>query len=277
MRRSVPTVIALVALAGLARPAGRRFLDRLLRLPPVAWRTDLAASVGNAGARLRIDHRDGVFRRSSRCQGLGGGEAPCLNPTPGASCTATLASEGIGCPARGGSSRGRRLGTDRRSRCCWPRLGIRAAHRRAQLTGAAPSHTTDVAGPAPRLLGSGDAERVTSNGIRIAYDEFGDPRATPMLLIMGLGAQMILWPTSSAPTSPSAAIASSASTIATSASRVGWTISACRTCSVFSPRVATRSRDGAVSAEGHGRRRRRPARRARHRQRPHRRRLDGAA
>jgi len=34
---------------------------------------------------------------------------------------------------------------------------------------------------------------VTSNGIRIAYDEFGDPRATPMLLIMGLGAQMILW------------------------------------------------------------------------------------
>ncbi len=35
---------------------------------------------------------------------------------------------------------------------------------------------------------------VASNGIRIAYDEFGDARATPMLLIMGLGAQMILWP-----------------------------------------------------------------------------------
>ena len=34
---------------------------------------------------------------------------------------------------------------------------------------------------------------VLSNGIRIAYDEFGDTRATPMLLIMGLGAQMILW------------------------------------------------------------------------------------
>src|SRR5512143_392627 len=34
---------------------------------------------------------------------------------------------------------------------------------------------------------------VLSNGIRIAYDEFGDTHATPMLLIMGLGAQMILW------------------------------------------------------------------------------------
>jgi len=34
---------------------------------------------------------------------------------------------------------------------------------------------------------------VASNGIRIAYDEFGDPHATPMLLVMGLGAQMILW------------------------------------------------------------------------------------
>jgi pimeloyl-ACP methyl ester carboxylesterase len=34
---------------------------------------------------------------------------------------------------------------------------------------------------------------ITANRIRIAYEEFGDPRATPMLLIMGLGAQMILW------------------------------------------------------------------------------------
>jgi pimeloyl-ACP methyl ester carboxylesterase len=34
---------------------------------------------------------------------------------------------------------------------------------------------------------------LTANGLRIAYEEFGDRRATPMLLIMGLGAQMILW------------------------------------------------------------------------------------
>jgi pimeloyl-ACP methyl ester carboxylesterase len=34
---------------------------------------------------------------------------------------------------------------------------------------------------------------LTANGLRIAYEEFGDRRAAPMLLIMGLGAQMILW------------------------------------------------------------------------------------
>lgn len=32
-----------------------------------------------------------------------------------------------------------------------------------------------------------------SNGIRLAYEEFGDRDATPLLLIMGLGAQMVLW------------------------------------------------------------------------------------
>ena len=34
---------------------------------------------------------------------------------------------------------------------------------------------------------------VESNGIRLAYDSFGDSGATPILLIMGLGAQMIAW------------------------------------------------------------------------------------
>ncbi len=32
-----------------------------------------------------------------------------------------------------------------------------------------------------------------ANGIEITYDTFGDPQAKPMLLIMGLGAQMIAW------------------------------------------------------------------------------------
>ncbi|MEO8601444.1 MAG: alpha/beta hydrolase [bacterium] len=32
-----------------------------------------------------------------------------------------------------------------------------------------------------------------ANGLRLAYEEFGDRQQTPMLLIMGLGAQMILW------------------------------------------------------------------------------------
>ncbi len=34
---------------------------------------------------------------------------------------------------------------------------------------------------------------VSANGIRIEYEEFGDRTAPPLLLIMGLGAQMILW------------------------------------------------------------------------------------
>jgi pimeloyl-ACP methyl ester carboxylesterase len=35
---------------------------------------------------------------------------------------------------------------------------------------------------------------ITSNGIGICYDTAGDPRAVPVLLIMGLGMQLIAWP-----------------------------------------------------------------------------------
>jgi pimeloyl-ACP methyl ester carboxylesterase len=38
-----------------------------------------------------------------------------------------------------------------------------------------------------------DEASVKANGIDIAYDTFGDASAPPMLLIMGLGAQMIAW------------------------------------------------------------------------------------
>lgn len=34
---------------------------------------------------------------------------------------------------------------------------------------------------------------VRANGIRIEYETFGDPRGRPLLLIMGLGQQMIVW------------------------------------------------------------------------------------
>ena len=34
---------------------------------------------------------------------------------------------------------------------------------------------------------------VTANGIQIEYDTFGDPLSPPLLLIMGLGEQMIGW------------------------------------------------------------------------------------
>jgi pimeloyl-ACP methyl ester carboxylesterase len=36
--------------------------------------------------------------------------------------------------------------------------------------------------------------QVTANGIRIEYDEHGKPGDPPVLLVMGLGAQMTLWP-----------------------------------------------------------------------------------
>jgi pimeloyl-ACP methyl ester carboxylesterase len=36
-------------------------------------------------------------------------------------------------------------------------------------------------------------ETVKANGIEIAYETFGDPSARPLLLVMGLGAQMIVW------------------------------------------------------------------------------------
>jgi len=35
--------------------------------------------------------------------------------------------------------------------------------------------------------------RARSNGIELAYDSFGDARAQPLILIMGLGTQMIAW------------------------------------------------------------------------------------
>ncbi len=35
--------------------------------------------------------------------------------------------------------------------------------------------------------------RARANGLDIEYEEFGDPKAAPLLLVMGLGAQMISW------------------------------------------------------------------------------------
>ena len=34
---------------------------------------------------------------------------------------------------------------------------------------------------------------ITANGITIEYETFGSPSATPLLLVMGLGAQMVSW------------------------------------------------------------------------------------
>lgn len=39
-----------------------------------------------------------------------------------------------------------------------------------------------------------ETQRTTANGIDIAYETFGDPDGVPLLLVMGLGTQMIAWP-----------------------------------------------------------------------------------
>jgi pimeloyl-ACP methyl ester carboxylesterase len=36
--------------------------------------------------------------------------------------------------------------------------------------------------------------RVAANGIELAYETFGDPAAPPVVLVMGLGTQMLAWP-----------------------------------------------------------------------------------
>ena len=36
--------------------------------------------------------------------------------------------------------------------------------------------------------------QITANGIQLEYEAFGDPAETPLLLVMGLGAQLTLWP-----------------------------------------------------------------------------------
>lgn len=44
-----------------------------------------------------------------------------------------------------------------------------------------------------RKVPRSDPASVKSNGIEIVYDTFGEPPAPPLLLIMGLGQQMIVW------------------------------------------------------------------------------------
>lgn len=43
-------------------------------------------------------------------------------------------------------------------------------------------------------LSSPKTQRVAANGIELAYETFGDPGDPPVVLVMGLGTQMIAWP-----------------------------------------------------------------------------------
>jgi pimeloyl-ACP methyl ester carboxylesterase len=44
-----------------------------------------------------------------------------------------------------------------------------------------------------KIVHHSEPTRITSNGIDLIYDTFGEPDGTPLLLIMGLGCQMIDW------------------------------------------------------------------------------------
>ena len=36
--------------------------------------------------------------------------------------------------------------------------------------------------------------QITANGITLEYEDYGNPGDPPVLLVMGLGAQLTLWP-----------------------------------------------------------------------------------
>src|SRR6476646_10009897 len=61
----------------------------------------------------------------------------------------------------------------------WPRL--HPAPRRS------PRHSVAT------LCRMSEIRTAPSNGITIAYETFGDPGAVPILLVLGLGTQMIAW------------------------------------------------------------------------------------
>lgn len=42
--------------------------------------------------------------------------------------------------------------------------------------------------------GTEDVQTTSANGLTLAYQSFGDPSAVPVLLVMGLGTQMLGWP-----------------------------------------------------------------------------------
>jgi pimeloyl-ACP methyl ester carboxylesterase len=63
----------------------------------------------------------------------------------------------------------------------------------ACATTAATTHAPAPPPPEPAPVVERPAERARVNGVELAWDSFGDPHARPLLLIMGLGLQMIAW------------------------------------------------------------------------------------
>lgn len=52
----------------------------------------------------------------------------------------------------------------------------------------------DLKAKTPGLADGATSRMITANGLDFCVEELGDPKGEPLLLIMGLGAQMTLWP-----------------------------------------------------------------------------------
>ncbi|UCE84629.1 MAG: alpha/beta hydrolase [Deltaproteobacteria bacterium] len=63
---------------------------------------------------------------------------------------------------------------------------------RLEYTFARATRAAPLTGPRPGWHDRG-VPRLRANGVDIEYEIFGEPDADPLLLVMGLGAQMILW------------------------------------------------------------------------------------
>lgn len=103
MRRTLMLAVLLVAGAVAARPAVAALSTGCCACledhkaqtsgPPMAADALFCSQVVGAGYPSFAD----------RCENDGGALGPCLQPTPGASCTATLADAGIACPSGPGA------------------------------------------------------------------------------------------------------------------------------------------------------------------------------
>src|SRR5205085_787137 len=74
--------------------------------------------------------------------------------------------------------------------------GRRAGTARARRSGSsgAPSDRLTRAPVLANLPGRMGVERVKANGLTIAYETLGDPAEVPLVLVAGLGRQLIGWP-----------------------------------------------------------------------------------
>jgi hypothetical protein len=68
-----------------------------------------------------------------------------------------------------------------------------------------------------------DIRMVPANGLTLACQSFGDPRDVPVLLVMGLGTQMLGWPDEFCELLTRRGITSPGSTTGTSACPPTWT------------------------------------------------------